>query len=97
MIVLSLIAVLAGLTSSPQSRALPPFPDDQPGAPMRGGCVFAGVKVGRPVPPGLRKRSEGSTKVRIVRPGDRLTMDMIPSRRNIHIDAQGKVTHITCG
>jgi Peptidase inhibitor I78 family len=34
---------------------------------------------------------------RFVRPGDRLTMEFLPSRLNVHLDAQDVVVSATCG
>jgi hypothetical protein len=35
--------------------------------------------------------------VRILHPGDAMTMDFIPARLNILIDAQGRIERIYCG
>lgn len=99
MIVLGLLGALSA-GDTPQGNmpsVLPPL--QRPTG--RGGpdpsCTLPRVVVGQPVPTEVQEMARGVTKVRILRRGDQATMDLIPDRRNIHVDDKGNVTHITCG
>lgn len=35
--------------------------------------------------------------IRIIRPGDAVTMDYLPNRMNIHVNASEIITGLTCG
>lgn len=35
--------------------------------------------------------------VRIIHPGDMVTLDLIPNRLNFRINAAGRITSVTCG
>lgn len=39
----------------------------------------------------------GSTSVRIIKPGDQVTMDFLEARLNIEVDAAGNVASLRCG
>jgi hypothetical protein len=39
----------------------------------------------------------GASSVRVVRPGQMVTMDYLPERLNIEVDAAGKVIAVRCG
>lgn len=38
-----------------------------------------------------------SAPVRIIKPGQAVTMDHSPSRLNVHLDTAGRITSLTCG
>ncbi|MGR3469306.1 MAG: I78 family peptidase inhibitor [Shimia sp.] len=42
-------------------------------------------------------RTERLGAVRIIRPNDAVTMDFLPQRLNIYLDAGETVTNLTCG
>ena len=45
-----------------------------------------------------RARSQsGSKQVRVIRPGMMVTMDYLPDRLNIDVDATGRITGLWCG
>lgn len=63
------------------------------------GCRDAAAAVlrehaGRPLPEGWRP--EGVERVRILRPGDAMTMDLDPARLTVRLDAAGRVTAAAC-
>lgn len=45
----------------------------------------------------LRERGGASGTIRVVRPGDAVTQDWVPSRVTVTLDASGKVTRVSCG
>ena len=56
--------------------------------------------VGRPATPELgaeAQRLSGAARLRFIRPGDMVTMEIDPQRLNIHLDAQDRVDHFVCG
>lgn len=63
------------------------------------GCAAAAAAVmrahgGRTLPEGWRP--EGVDRVRILRPGDVMTMDIDPARLTVRLDAAGRVTAAAC-
>lgn len=51
-----------------------------------------GVRKGQPVPPTMLAQARSTPRsVRIVREGDMITMDFLPDRITIVIDAEGRV------
>jgi hypothetical protein len=42
-------------------------------------------------------RASGARTMRWIRPGEAVTMDYRTDRLNMHLDAQNRVTRITCG
>jgi len=54
--------------------------------------------VGEPVPDAeALARIEGPQRIRVIRPGDMITMDHIPGRLNIELDETGVVRALRCG
>ena len=43
------------------------------------------------------QRLSGAGRLRWIRPGDAVTMDYRTDRLNIHLDAEGRVDHFSCG
>jgi hypothetical protein len=63
------------------------------------GCRSAAEAVmrehgGRPLPEGWR--AQGVERVRILRPGDVMTMDIDPARLTVRLDGASRVTSATC-
>lgn len=57
---------------------------------------FVGRDFAAPLHEEMRKAS-GSQSVRVIRPGDAVTMDYREDRLNIGLDARGKVESARCG
>lgn len=55
-----------------------------------------GTPAGLGVTEGIRRRV-GARTVRVVRPGEMVTMDVRPDRVTITVDAQQRIARITCG
>ena len=56
--------------------------------------------VGRPATPELgaeAQRRSGAARLRFVRPGDVVTMEIDPQRLTIHLGADDRVDHFICG
>ena len=91
-ILLAAAALLcAGCTPPPQSSP-PPSRD----------CNVAAAQgvIGRQQSPALiqeAQRRAGAGAVRVLRPGQMVTMEYRADRLNIRVDTQGKVLAITCG
>lgn len=41
--------------------------------------------------------ASGAKSVRVIRPGQMVTMDYVPERLNIEVDATGNITAVRCG
>jgi len=55
--------------------------------------------VGKPLSSALQTRAQrrsDARSVRVIRPGEMVTMDYRADRLNIHVDPQGRVTRMTC-
>ena len=83
----------AGCTEPPQST--PPPPEHV-------ACNAAAAQglIGRQQSPALvqeARRRTGAGAVRVLRPGQMVTMEYRADRLNIRVDTQGKVLAITCG
>lgn len=85
--------------------ALASCSQERPGTtppPLADACRIEGLTglVGRPATDALNteaQRISRATRVRVIRPGDMVTMDYSSGRLNIHLDADGKVDHFACG
>lgn len=78
------------------------FPPVAPEQPPDGTCHTDRLSrlVGRAATPELgaeAQRSSGALRLRVIRPGDMVTMDLSPQRLNIHLDANNHVDHFACG
>jgi len=88
-------AVLAALAVAGCAAAAPP-----PALSGRCHADNLGDLVGRPADAALgadAMRRSGATRLRWIRPGDMVTMDYSAQRLDVHLDAQGRVDHFTCG
>ena len=70
--------------------------------PVMEGCDASDLTflIGKPLDDALTARAKdaaGATSVRVVRPGQMVTMDYLPERLNIEVDAGEKVIAIRCG
>jgi hypothetical protein len=93
----SLIAALA--LSLPACATTPAESAPEPAA---GACNAAAARalIGRPATPALEaeaQRLTGARRVRVIRPGDMVTMDYSPDRLDIHIGPDGKAERFACG
>jgi hypothetical protein len=79
-------------------------PAEAPGAPdpLLGPCrtePLAGM-VGRAWANGMRAeilRLSGSRELRVIRPGDMVTMDYRGDRLNVHLTSEGQIERFACG
>lgn len=96
------ILALAGCAPSPAPRTEPPVQGDTgvPGEPFP--CSEAAVAdlVGKPWTNALTDQVRDRSKarmVRVVRPGDAVTMDFSPERLNVQLDARDRIVEFRCG
>lgn len=88
-----LSAVLLGLAGClPEGQGLVQAPPQADNAPHCSPGVYAGI-VGEPA---AAAEAVPAPK-RILGPGEARTMDYIPSRTNIEVDAKGKIIRVFCG
>lgn len=94
--------LLSGCSGSPMREptpAPPPPPMSQAGEDACGASQLADWQ-GREYREALTARaaaSSGASDVRVIRPGQGYTMDYRPQRLDLHLDASGRITRITCG
>ncbi len=93
-----LLAGCAGLTPTPSREPAPPPPMVE----TRGECGAAQVqdRVGREYSPALGEaiRAEsGAAAMRVIRPGEAVTLDYRPDRLNVRLDEGDVITEIGCG
>lgn len=73
-----------------------PMPGNDPATDDPCGAGELAALIGAPVPDALEDLPVPGP-VRVIRPGQRITMDHIPQRLNIELDADGIVTGLRCG
>lgn len=73
-----------------------PMPGNDPATDDPCGAGQLAALIGAPVPEALEDLPVPGP-VRVIRPGQRITMDHIPQRLNIELDADGIVTGLRCG
>jgi hypothetical protein len=69
-------------------------------APVRNSCKVADFDylIGGPVPDAETLAAlQGAKRVRVIRPGQAVTMDYLPQRLNIETDDNGIVRRLRCG
>ena len=84
-------AVLLVLMAATPAQALEPPP-----------CVAARAKAvtGKEATPArikLAQKKSGAHLVRVIRPGQAVTMDYRLERLNVHVNARKRITRLTCG
>ena len=89
-VAVSMFVLLVGLTAgcAPVLLPVPPVEDDCGAAQLQG-------LIGQPV--GILAGMTFTGTVRILRPGDVVTMEFGPNRLNFAVDARDRITRITCG
>jgi hypothetical protein len=73
-----------------------------PAGPAACGAEALAHLVGAPAPDdaalaAIRSAPDGPMRVRVIRPGQPVTMDHLPRRLNILLDVDGKVIGLRCG
>lgn len=81
--------------------AQPPMPG-APAHPRAGVCQAEAARfaVGQAISPQLAEQARaksGARSVRVIRPGQMVTMEFDESRLNLDVDAAGKVAAVRCG
>lgn len=97
-----------GTTPSPTATAAPspkmtppvkatPMPDDE--ADACGASKVARWRSDQPSESVLAeiRRASGAQRVRVIRPGDVVTMDYSETRLNVHVGANGRIESFRCG
>ena len=92
-VAVSMFVLLAGLTAGCVPVLLP-VPDVPPVEDDCGASQLQGL-IGQPV--GILAGMTFTGTVRILRPGDVVTMEFGPNRLNFAVDARDRITRITCG
>jgi hypothetical protein len=98
------VLILAALALSGAAEAKPLFKQGtalKPPADLAPSCSADSARsfLGRPVDgnaDGARKAADADT-VRIIRPGDMVTMDFRDGRLNLKIDGKGLIVAVSCG
>lgn len=91
-----------GPDAAPGAGGLPGVPDRQMPQPPSGDCGADGLQhiVGAPLTEVLLadiRARLGSKPLRIIRPGEMVTMDFSADRLNIDVDNVGRVQRVRCG
>lgn len=93
-LLLALSACTTSNGSAPEPMPAPPEMLPNCGMGMLGGYV--GHQATADAVAGLREW-RGDHKVRVLRPGQMVTMDYLPERLNIHVDESNVIRKFTCG
>ncbi|MGJ7462033.1 I78 family peptidase inhibitor [Halomonas sp. MA07-2] len=93
-----MLAGCAGMTSPPAHESAPPPPRVE----TRGECGAVQVqdRVGREYSAALGEAihaESGAAAMRVVRPGEAVTLDYRPDRLNVRLDEGDVITEIGCG
>lgn len=93
-----LLAGCAGMGAPPSHESAPPPPRVE----SRGECGAAQVqdRVGRAYSEALGEAihaESGAAAMRVIRPGDAVTLDYRPDRLNVRLDDDDVITEIGCG
>lgn len=81
--------LLASCVPGPEFRSLPPVSEDSCDANSRAGLIGA--------PATDLERVLILDPVRVIRPGQMVTMDYLPDRINFHVGADHRIDRISCG
>lgn len=98
---LALVAVLCGCAAL-ESRPLDAAPSTPPASAARRSCNTEGAKgvVGRAYDAALGTellRRTGADRIRVVRPGQMVTMEFDERRLTVELDARDRVASVRCG
>jgi len=87
---------------APVPVAAPLVPAPRPAAPPEARCSEAGAKfaIGQALSPQLEAAARtraGADRVRVLKPGQAVTMEFNGTRLNIEVDTRNRVTAVRCG
>ena len=96
-----LVPIIVLLLSVGACATMPP-PGDAPLPPTGGRCNAEGARfaIGREPTPDVVERARvesGSASVRVIRPGDVVTMDHRDDRLNLYVNERNAITGARCG
>lgn len=102
---LFLLLLTFGAPGDPGNGKLPPGIGKSPFGPAGDAACGAdalGHLVGGPAPDdaalqAMRAAADGPARIRVIRPGQPVTMDHFPRRLNILLDDTGRVIRLRCG
>lgn len=97
-VAMAIFATACSTTDAPSSAS----PSSSPVVPADGRCDSAAAQAfaGKPISEALveqAQRTTGAGNVRVLRPGDAMTMDYDSTRLNLDTDAAGVVQRASCG
>ena len=94
------LAIIAALMAGGCVKDLPSRPGPTPEPPTSAGCDAgaAGAFIGRPAAEAEAARAAAAAgRVRVIRPGDAVTMDYRADRLNVELDEAGIIRALRCG
>lgn len=94
--VLPLLLVLGACAATPEMRTGGPYPPQ----PMQCDAERARWAIGREASAEVVEEVRAATQsqhVRVIHPGQAVTMDFSPVRVNIHVNERNAITRVTCG
>jgi hypothetical protein len=92
------LALTACIPAPPPGEGVPAPGDGAPAEDACGASRVAGF-AGRTRSESLAEeiaRISGARRVRWIRPGDAVTMDYLPERLNVHLDARDRIERFAC-
>jgi hypothetical protein len=103
LLLLSLAVAACGATNTPTaSEARPASPPGEAAAPAEDGCGVSKLTAYRNALPtsdvlAAIRKIVGERPLRVINPGDAVTMDYSPSRLNIETGEDGRIKTFRCG
>ena len=96
------LALVAGLTLGACATTMPPVNTGGPYPPQPMECDAERARwaIGREATAQVVEEvraATGSRTVRVIHPGQAVTMDFSPHRVNIHVNERNAITSVTCG
>lgn len=93
-----LLAGCGGMNSTPSPDPAPPPPRVEAGGECSAGDAYShvGRTYSEALDAALRAES-GATAMRVIRPGDAVTLDHRPERLNVRLDEADTITALDCG
>ncbi|MDR6787556.1 hypothetical protein J2Y58_000897 [Sphingomonas sp. BE138] len=97
--------LMAASNQGGQPFGEPGLPDGAATEPSCSVAAAAGESGARRLKPGARLssqdiarlRDKDPRRIRVLGPNDAGTMDLLPNRLNVHLDAEGRILRLTCG